>query len=701
MNIEKQRWSIRNVMKNKPIEKNKADVIFTTSYVTVDSLKVSSNNFKGLVDYSERENATDLNNDFNVLLEKEADDHEVKFEKFVDYTSRNTATIIEQLDSEATATFTESKDNITQQETKILKEKLDIAQKNKAVLWPSVLSFSTSFLIENNLFDPDSGHFDQKKTKAAIRNNMHTLIENNHLDSSAFWWGDIQFDTNHVHVHINLSEETPHRDKVKFERHGELVEEFKGNLKQQSLKSFKSHVTMDLIALGNPKMKNYRLNYEKKVAILRSSLKDDLKVNIKKTDLDKLMLRLPENQNLWRYKSNAKTMVEPKLVINKIINNYLNENSDYKQFTQTLSKLDSYNSKKFGRRTQGKTFKDKDSELKERLGNALLKMCKELPKEEKRMSVDGLANNYSPDDIDANLDTIQFLKKKLRDNEDFKNPGIKKEIMIRKIGLKRQKANLELERLAVSHDILQSIKKKKLVGNEKSIIGFLEQRFQNEREFSQLKLKNSWDLTEEEHEKLNYLQGYFSDEVNIPVNKVSSEVRKAINNRLGDENVQLITLKNIDPDLKELLMKELGFDKNIKLKSLKKQTVLRQQLIDQKFNLQSLKKDPNYSKEEAARRYKKIKELNDQLTLSNLTSTEKIKVNFGQVKEKFNQLKVKNPRKFKQQFEKRGSSLIRTATHDLKQQLSVAKQTKQKEKSAQNAMFQEEREVEYSREAER
>lgn len=691
-------------MKSKPIEKNKADVIFTTSYVTVESLKTKSQHFKGLVDYSERQDATDLNNDFNVFLEKETDGdnkREMHFEKFVDYTARNTATIVEQLDSEVTATFTKDKDNISQTETKILKQKLDIAQKNKAILWPSVLSFSTNFLIENNLYDPKTGHFDQAKTKAAIRNNMHTLIEDNHLDASAFWWGDIQFDTNHVHVHINLSEETPNREKIKFERHGELVEEFKGNLKQQSLKRFKSRVTMDLVALGNPKKKNQRLNYEKKVAILKSNLKDDLQNQVKKSDLEKLMLRLPASQKLWRYKSNASDMAAAKIMVDQITEQFLQKNPDYKVFIETLNKLDRYNAQRFGQRLRGRTFTNKDQELKERLGNSLLKMCRDLPRDEMEVSVEGLANNYDPEDIEVNIDAIQFLKGKLRDSSEESRPAINKEIMIRKIGLKRQKANQSLVQLAIDQTTLTKVKGKKLSGNEVEIVNFLEERFQDKVEFSQLKLKNSWDLSSEEHDRLSYLESYFSDEVKIPVNKVDNKVNSAINQRLKDENLQLVNLKNIDPDLKGLFLKELGFNKEPKLKALKQQNLLRQQLISQKCKIKTLKKDPDYSKSEVAKRYQKIKEINNQLTIANLQGTEKLKADLGYAKEKLNQLKIKNPKKFKQQFKQHGNSVIREATQDLKQQLNVAKRSKQKEKSAQNAMFQEEQEVEYSQERER
>lgn len=679
-------------MKRKPIEHNKADVIFTTSYFTVGSSK-KGQAYKGLVDYSQRERATDPTNDFDVLSEKIETEKEKEFRHFVDYSSRNTATIVDSEDKNTTATFNQSTDNLTIAETEILKKKLDIAQQNQAILWPSVLSFSTKFLIENNLYDPVSGHFDQSKTKAAIRNNMHSLIEENNLDSSAFWWGDIQFDTNHVHVHINMSEENPNRDKILFERKGKMFEEYKGNLTKKSIQSFKSHVTMDLIALGNPKYKNYRLNYEKKIGILKTNLKEDIKLNLKKNDLHKLMLSLPENRNLWRYGSRSKEMEAPRRVLDTIISKYLDkgDNQDYREFKRTLKQLDSYNSHLFGKGTKGRTFQNKDQELKERLGNQLLEMCKKLPPEEMQVSIEGLAKNYEQEDIEANLDAINFLKRK---SIMTKSAAIKKELMIRKIGLKKQNANRELKRVLASEGVLKKIPVHLFSGNDKIIANFLDDRFKNRKEFCELKLRNPWELESEDKQKLNYLQWYFSDPVDIPVNKVNENVLRAICNRLNDEDIRIINLKNVNPELQGLFLNELSTSKSKdpSIKKLKKQNVLKRQLINQKFKIFKLKRDPNYSKEEAAKRYEKVKRINNQINLTNLSYIEKISLNMRKANEKLNVYSIKDSKKFKKQFKQQSNNIIKETTYSLKQQLKTVKQTKQKEKLAQQAMFEEARE---------
>lgn len=161
---------------SKPIEHQQPAFVFRLQYFTAATV-ANKMSYSGYKKYTERDNATDLSNDVNLVqqrldqLERDnlaeleptsqrSDGEPVEpvdgvatrlpYQKFIDYTARNTATELDQGDEVAktnqqqlTPTFDQRTDHLTVAETAQLRQKLDTAQANKGVLWAGVISFST------------------------------------------------------------------------------------------------------------------------------------------------------------------------------------------------------------------------------------------------------------------------------------------------------------------------------------------------------------------------------------------------------------------------------------------------------------------------------------------------------------------------------------------------------------------------------
>ncbi|MEJ6358818.1 MobP2 family relaxase, partial [Lactiplantibacillus plantarum] len=420
---------------SKPIEHQQPAVVFSLQYFTAATV-ANKMSYSGYTKYTERDNATDLSNDVNLVQQRLAQletanlseleptsqrsdgesvdtldgvETSVPYQKFIDYTARNTATVVDQVDhlangsqSQLTPTFDQRTDHLTVAETAQLRQKLDTAQTNRGVLWAGVISFSTQYLIDNYLYDPKTEACDQQKIKAAVRHSMGPLLKANGLAEKGFWWGDIQFNTNHIHVHLGISELSPRPDRIGYRDGKRVAKEARRKFTQPSIRSIKSHIYQDLIALERPQAKTRKLNLEKRLGVQRASLRQQLSQAIGEQQLQALFASLPADKKRWRYRSNARDMAKPKQIAAALVNQYLQGNPEYQDFKHTLQALDQYNAKAFGQRTAGRTKNHKEAELRERLTNALFQACRELPDNEKELTIAGLAKNFTTVDIEAN-----------------------------------------------------------------------------------------------------------------------------------------------------------------------------------------------------------------------------------------------------------------------------------------------------------
>ncbi|TYA96914.1 hypothetical protein FXE12_12010 [Lactobacillus sp. SL9-6] len=151
-----------------------------------------SKKYTGFLDYTQRKSAINIKPD---QISEANLKPQQRFDRFIDYTQRATATRVS--DQNANATFNQQADFLTPNKEKKLRQNFNSAQRNGSPLWQGYVSFSTQWLAENNIYDRKTGEVNQNLLRQAVRQGMRQLLTREKFGKSAFWWGNIQFDTNH------------------------------------------------------------------------------------------------------------------------------------------------------------------------------------------------------------------------------------------------------------------------------------------------------------------------------------------------------------------------------------------------------------------------------------------------------------------------------------------------------------------------
>nr|WP_262340044.1 MobP2 family relaxase [Lactiplantibacillus plantarum] len=694
---------------SKPIEHQQPAVVFSLQYFTAASV-ANKMSYSGYTKYTERDNATDLSNDVNLVQQRlaqletanlseleptsqRADEEPVEavegvatrlpYQKFIDYTARNTATELDQGDEVAkpkqqqlTPTFDQRTDHLTVAETDQLRQKLDTAQANKGVLWAGVLSFSTQYLIDNHLYDPKTEACDQQKIKAAVRHSMGPLLKANGLAEKGFWWGDIQFNTNHIHVHLGISELSPRLDIIGYRDGKRVTKEARRKFTQPSIRSIKSHIYQNLIALERPQAKTRKLNLEKRLGIQRASLRQQLSQAVGEQQLQALFASLPADKKRWRYRSNARDMANPKQIAAALVNQYLQGNPEYQDFKHTLQALDQYNAKAFGQRTAGRTLAHKEAELRERLTNALFKACRELPDNEKELTIAGLAKNFTTANIEANRQRIDALRQA---NRLQPIPARTKELRQRRIALRQQNAKASQAKVQQAQRVLTKLSQESTPFNaaEREARTFLNDRYQQRLTLAKFKLQAPWEQSPTERQQLQDLTAYFTDVVNVPIDKLTAPQVAKMQARLAAESefnggsvVSGVTWPKLRPELQQALSEELG----VNLAKPRQMRAQVQAITKQQQELLRLK--ASLAGYQAAlpsavvhQRYQKIEQLSAKIKRDKKTP---VKASWGPMKVAVNHWKPRHLNQFQRRQQQASHQILKQEQQQVKQQLRRA-----------------------------
>jgi len=372
----------------------------------------------GFVDYMNRSEAVDIDNELAVStseqliddvgidqlkkIQAEVPEQSLNFPEYIDYMNRSYAT--EKQTKNKTAVFNQEKNHLTTGEVDQLKNQLETAYQNGSLLWQGVLSFDNSFLAKQGLYDMETGQVDQAAIKNVLRTAMPHLIQREGLSSDAFWWGNIHLNTDNIHIHFGLSEVESAREKIFYVPRGRM--ELRGNFSQKSIQGLKSEIFHGLL---NDQTRSRLLRQEQVLA----NLKTDLLRNVlqghqvataaEKNFLEQAYNHLPQNKN-WRFKSNAKDFATSKFFLNRyldsyfenegkeVYDNFIKETRTFLEEYRTAYSSDDHRSYERVRYVDGKPIKQtvstagydmekllkrRENDLRERLGNAILKQFKE------------------------------------------------------------------------------------------------------------------------------------------------------------------------------------------------------------------------------------------------------------------------------------------------------------------------------------
>lgn len=350
--------------------KIKAGVVVITEFCKADS-----NVFGGYIEYIDRDEAVR-----NV--------HTADFNIYQDYMGNPYKT---------TGLFTNSSENLIQEEKAGLKDTFQAAQKNGSLMWQTVISFDNRWLKENGLWTGYLNKQNERKIQEITRKAVTEMLEKEELQN-AVWSAAIHLNTDNLHVHIAIVEPVPMRSKKKYVYFKEYQKgskkekvpvkeavEYRGKFKLSSIEKCKSVVVNEII---NQKEMNIEITRLIRESIVQKKREQQIRENEKLRkpflSLYNKIARIPKGK--WNY--NDKTMTFVQGDIDKLSHAYMElyHKEDFEEFKKKLIAQEENYRKGYGK-TDSSFFQGKVNDLYTRLGNAILKELKEYDKEIKSMEI--------------------------------------------------------------------------------------------------------------------------------------------------------------------------------------------------------------------------------------------------------------------------------------------------------------------------
>ena len=309
------------------------------------------------------------------------------------------------------ALFTSEQDSCSKEELKKMKAQFELAQKNGSPMWQTVMSFDNRFLQKYNLYDKKTNTVDEIHFHHVTRAAMAELLKRKSMEGTAIWTAAIHYNTDHIHIHIATVE--PHPTRPTIQINGNEVR--RGSFKKNSLRWMESKAVNTLIDRTEQREQINRLIRSNLVA---SKKADELSKDRKlKQHFLNLYRRLPSDRRMWNYNHNAIKHLVPQ--INQLTNQYIQSYhpKDFTALCQHLTKEESYLKELYGvgKLARYADYKqDKIHDLYVRMGNAILKECREYAKKQEQW------NYKSTDKTRKHLRTGQTHSLKISLNRTLK-----------------------------------------------------------------------------------------------------------------------------------------------------------------------------------------------------------------------------------------------------------------------------------------
>lgn len=362
-------------------------------------------------------------------------------------------------DEKATGLFTSGNTNLSKKEKAELKDIFKLAQDNGSLMWQTVISFDNRWLEQNGLYDSKTGVLDEKRIKQYATDSISIMLKNEGLEN-AVWSAGIHYNTDNLHVHVAIVEPVPYREMKAVRQYkytldgngdyiktsnGEIVRangrneinkwgvpfprytrtqlydekgkpvtqmEYNGRFKGKSIELCKKQMVDSIL---DQKENNILLNSIIRERIVKNKYEHPL---AKDEELRQMFMQLythlphDVNRSLWNYNNNI--MQNLKTEIDELTEHYLNKYSaeDYAEFKSILKKQSEGYRTAYGN-TRRSFEENKQRELYERMGNAILKELREFDKKISQIeNTDKKTVSEKSREVDV-ADKIQRLKKQL------------------------------------------------------------------------------------------------------------------------------------------------------------------------------------------------------------------------------------------------------------------------------------------------
>ncbi|MDM7644491.1 relaxase MobL [Lactococcus lactis] len=387
----------------------------------------------------------------------------------------------------------------------------------KLYMFKDVVSFDNEYLKEHHLIDSNN-QVDVRGISRLVQRayERHALELGMSKDYQLL--GAIHLNTDNVHVHVGLAD---HKYNERYYR------------SQKSIKAIKRSITTDI---NNEQRQTLFKEIDLDRKTLREKILKDIKPKFSPQDPNEKLLKeiikeLPQDQKLWRMKSNAVSMKQPKVLVKEYIDKELEKSHSkaFNDFKEKLKQDEKYNQRLYGKSEANQTYKKKLDRFYEETGNKIFKTIKELKKEETTRE----NKNQSHQRYDVSHGRFERFNKgnQQRIKEVVKNPSL----ILNREEWKRVGGQIDLKAKPIQ---LMKVKNGRITFESAWDISQLKNKEAMRDKFS-VHEANKTEFTHEKQNKPNYSSNSHEDKV-TPNNSKSTRESIGDYRRYSPKNQELI-----------------------------------------------------------------------------------------------------------------------------------------------------------------
>lgn len=368
-------------------EKRTGDVLLPTHFTTAAQATKEGKQFGNLVRTYAAKSSKVMDENNQALVDITDAEQAQKTSNSFGYSSRFSAT------GDEHPLFDSDTLNMTDEQMDNLENKLNLAQENGNILHEMAFSIRGDWLVENNLYNPETKQLDQDKLKRAEQHIVHDLFEKGGSQplgqgpDDVVWFGAVHQDTDHLNMHIWYAKISPETRPSMLLKSGEPKGVIDFKAKHQAESKFRYEIESDA-------MKIKRANVYEVVGNYRTQIKQDSLTRLDRThkytsDLQKIYDELPQDlRGRWKV-GNTDTLVTDDTSrmapanrqMNGLIDNLLTHElkDDYQAFQSTAQKMDGMMAETHGNQHKGqeKWSEAQDKRLRKELANGICRQFNE------------------------------------------------------------------------------------------------------------------------------------------------------------------------------------------------------------------------------------------------------------------------------------------------------------------------------------
>lgn len=332
--------------------------------------------------------------------------------------------------------------NLSPEEFEQTYQDLNMAQANGNNLYSMAFSFRGDWLVENNLYDPETGEVNQHALKRAEQDVVKDIFDKafpsplGEDKDDVVWFGVIHHDTDHLNMHLWFAKKSPETRPEMIHQNGEPTGKIDRKVIQQANRKLQTN-------LESPERRERRTELFKNIEVQKKNTKLHFAKKMENPDnklsasLQEVWDALPDStRGRWQVGPGTLTsgndispMSKPNKALDKLITNVLE--TDFKdeltQFMKDGSEIDRLNEEMYGAVPNGKQkwSENKLDQLKKDIGNEIYREFNRQAKENPEQGFDAKAFGEKFKDLNDKKDGMKRLFEKSGANQP-KKPSFKK-----------------------------------------------------------------------------------------------------------------------------------------------------------------------------------------------------------------------------------------------------------------------------------